>query len=197
MIGIGLLAVDEAHCVSQWGHDFRPSYAQLSAFRSYQGLHQIPIMALTATASPRVQRDIISNLSINSSNCYVSSNSVDRPNLQISIRQMKPGGYAANLKFLIEKLVATNSANSSLGSTIIYAPTVSTVDEIVDYLSQPSTWPNSNPVKVRGYHAKMNHTDRIESHKMFLTGSSPLIVATIAFGMGIDKVRKTLGIFIQ
>lgn len=193
---IGLLAVDEAHCVSQWGHDFRSSYLNISCFRNYDGLRDIPIVALTATASSTVRKDIIDNLQLRS-NVYCSSNSVDRSNLQISVVLMKPGGPAVNLLKLLHELTSLGPSHST-GSTIIYTQRTSLVDDLVTFLQTQlnnrtsvsrSTSYSTQPVQVtvRGYHAKMNLHERELSHKLFLTGECCVIVATIAFGMGIDK----------
>ena len=185
-LGICLFAVDEAHCVSQWGHDFRPSYFQLAAFRHSSDLASVPILALTATASKLVQTDILKKLEMKK-DCFVSAGSVDRSNLRISVNPVTSGGYQNNLAWLIKEI----SEEQFKGATIIYAATTGSVDDITAYLLQTLA---PTGIKVRGYHAKMTIEDRRTAHIEFLTGSCPIIVATIAFGMGIDKpdVRRVI-----
>jgi RecQ family ATP-dependent DNA helicase len=168
--GIGLLAIDEAHCVSEWGHDFRPSFRDCSKFRATTVLKDIPTVVLTATSTHIIRNDILHNLMISRSS-YCSVNSVDRQNLLISIRP---------------KLKTTNNEIIKLikdikkGGVVIYCPTVKQVDETVIFL-------DSNQLSVRGYHSELCHQERQFAHESFLTGSIQIIVATLAFGMGIDK----------
>jgi RecQ family ATP-dependent DNA helicase len=185
-VGICTFAVDEAHCVSQWGHDFRPSYFQLATFRNTRGLESVPTLALTATASKSVRKDIVDNLRMNS-NCFVSASTADRTNLNIAVRGVTAGGYQQNLKWLIQEI----RGEQFKGSTIIYAAATGTVDEIASYLEETLA---PDGVMVRGYHAKMALEERRTAHLEFLTGKCPIIVATIAFGMGIDKpdVRRVV-----
>lgn len=184
---IGLLAVDEAHCASQWGHDFRPKFRTIGdSFRGVDSLRHIPVMALTATATPKIQRDILSVLGMTSSSCKVFQNSVDRPNLRLRVAALRTGGYAVNLAFLIKEF-----AQGQRGATVIYAATTRAVDDITCYLSSALA---EHGAIVVGYHAKMPHQDRSKSHLAFLTGKCEVIVATVAFGMGIDKpdIRRVI-----
>jgi RecQ family ATP-dependent DNA helicase len=185
--GIGLLAVDEAHCASQWGHDFRPEYRRIGEFRNVPALTGIAIMALTATATPAIRRDILGSLRMNTA-CRVFSNSSDRPNLALSVEPLRPGGFASNLAFLLEAC-----KSGFKGSTIIYTNTTNNVDSLVAFLA--SALPPH--CLVSGYHGKMNLTDRRTSHSRFLTSQSQIIVATVAFGMGIDKgdIRRIINYF--
>ena len=175
-----MLAVDEAHCVSEWGHDFRPSFMQLGRFRAQ--IPGVPICALTATAVPRVRDDILAVLGLRNTLSDISS--FDRPNLAISARP-KSGGSSvgSNLEFLIAQLGGAGSVVATTGSTIVYVPTTKGVEELARALQ--SRVPRGVVVKM--YHGKMDNYARKESHMAFLSGSAAIIVATVAFGMGIDK----------
>jgi RecQ family ATP-dependent DNA helicase len=182
---IGLVAVDEAHCASQWGHDFRPSFRGIGeTFRSSPSLKDIPIMALTATATPEIRRDIIEVLRMKSAATF--ENSVDRPNLALRVVTMRSGGALANLSSLISDFKSGRG-----GSTIIYVATTRMVDELVATLIDAF---RSFSVTVMGYHGKMQHYDRQRANRSFLTGKCDIIVATVAFGMGIDKpdIRRVI-----
>jgi len=184
--GIGLLAVDEAHCCSAWGHDFRPPYQRIGHnFRSCQGLASIPVMALTATASPTIRVDVIKSLKMHP-DCLVLHNSVDRKNLKLKVVSLRAGGWAANLAFLVDSFKAGDKS-----STIIYVATTKTVDDIVDWL-QPEL--SQHGGVVMPYHAKLGNAQRTNAHKSFLVGKCHVIVATVAFGMGIDKpdIRRVI-----
>jgi RecQ family ATP-dependent DNA helicase len=168
-----LIAVDESHCVSEWGHDFRPEYRQLHCIRSHPNLHDIPIIALTATAVPRVQRDIIENLQLKEP--IVVRQSFDRENLQITVQKKRPGGIATTLKPFLSQL-------SDQASTIVYVPTREQTEEICLYLQK-----NLQNVTVEAYHAGMSLEERTQAHTNFLIGKTKIVCATVAFGMGIDK----------
>lgn len=169
--GLALLAVDEAHCISEWGHDFRPAYRQIKNVREV--IPGLPIMSLTATAVPRVQNDILKQLGM--TNPVVSKNSVDRPNLRLvcTRKQNKQADLAR-----IAKLVAEG------GSTIVYVPTQSETDMVAMFLSENL---RALGVEVRSYHGGKYGPDREAAHFDFLSGRAQVIVATVAFGMGIDK----------
>lgn len=170
--GLALLAVDEAHCISQWGHDFRPAYRELRNVR--QGVPGLPIMALTATAVPRVQDDILQQLGMQTSAMFKSS--FDRPNLRLQCsRKMTK---AADL------LRIANEAARDGGSTIVYVPTQAETESIGAFIKERLS---SSGVQVRTYHGGMAFAEREESHIDFLSGRAQIIVATVAFGMGIDK----------
>lgn len=170
---LSLIAIDESHCVSEWGHDFRPEYRKLHTIRTHDGLKDVPLMALTATAIPRVQQDIISNLGLNQP--YVVKQSFDRENLEITVQKKRPGGIEANIQPLLAKL-----ANKA--STIIYVPTRDQVQEVCSYLQQ-----KLQDVNVEPYHAGLSQHERTQAHTNFLVGKTNIICATVAFGMGIDK----------
>jgi len=169
--GLGLLAVDEAHCISEWGHDFRPAYRQIKNVR--QVIPGLPIMTLTATAVPRVQNDIIQQLGM--INPEVSLNSFDRPNLKLTCtrKQSKAVDLAR---------IAQSCAEG--GSTIVYVPTQAETDAVAQYLSERL---QATGVTVSSYHGGKYGPDREAAHMDFLSGRAQVIVATVAFGMGIDK----------
>ncbi|EDM44407.1 ATP-dependent DNA helicase recQ [unidentified eubacterium SCB49] len=165
-IEINLIAVDEAHCISSWGHDFRPAYTQLSRLK--QEFPGTPIIALTATADRATQDDILDQLKISNAKRFVSS--FDRPNIYLDVR---PGQNRINhiYKFL---------SSRGLQSGIIYC------------LSRKSTESITAKLKTKGYdaaayHAGLSAEDRSQIQEDFINDRTPIIVATIAFGMGIDK----------
>lgn len=175
---ICLIAVDEAHCVSEWGHDFRPDYRTLGDIlrNQHPALQHIPILSLTATATNRVQNDIVTSLRLRSP--LISQRSVDRTNLRITI-QTKTKDVAGTFRPWFQKW---NDADK-VPSTIVYAATRSQVDSIATLLQQ-----NLKPhIAVAAYHAGLTPPQRQTAHMQFLTGQVPIIVATVAFGMGIDK----------
>ena len=168
---ISLIAVDESHCVSEWGHDFRPDYRNLHVIRSHPVLGKVPILALTATAVPRVQTDIISSLRL--SNPYIAKQTFDRTNLAISVRKKHRGGLRATLETVLPKIKDNKS-------TIFYAATKNEVEEIAAFL-------DSKGVSVQAYHAGLSTQLRTDAHTNFLIGKTAVLVGTVAFGMGIDK----------
>jgi ATP-dependent DNA helicase RecQ/Werner syndrome ATP-dependent helicase len=171
------IAIDESHCVSEWGHDFRVDYRQLHQIRRVIPT-TVPIVALTATAVPRVQEDITTLLQLH--NPLVARRSFDRPNLVISI-QKKRGLHAAMEPLLL--------LSSKMASTIVYAPTRDGVEEIATFLLAanflPSAADDAAHVMVRPYHAGLSSQERTRAHFDFLTGKCKVIVATVAFGMGV------------
>lgn len=163
---ISLYAVDEAHCISSWGHDFRPSYTRLGYLKNRNP--QIPLVALTATADRATREDILTQLSIPDSKVFIAS--FDRPNLFLDIR---PGIDRINqiLRFL-------RSHENESG--IIYALSRRSTETIVERL-------RNHGYKSQYYHAGMTAKERTEVQENFINDRTPIVVATIAFGMGIDK----------
>jgi ATP-dependent DNA helicase RecQ len=166
-MGISLLAVDEAHCVSEWGHDFRPEYCQLGRLR--ERYPQTPIMALTATATERVREDILLQLRLRNPYIYVAS--FNRPNLYYEVRQKHQGSYREIVEFLREQ---------EGESVIIYCQTRKNVEAISDAL-------NRDGIRTLPYHAGLSNEQRSEHQTSFIRDEVPVLVATIAFGMGIAK----------
>lgn len=166
--GISLFAVDEAHCISTWGHDFRPDYLKLkSAIRSLDG---VQTLALTATATPYVRSDIIQQLGLEKPPTFVSG--FDRPNLAIEvIHTEREYEKIAHIK----RLALTHK-----GSGIIYASTRKAVEQVAANLQYQG-------LGVAAYHAGMGDGVRIKAQEDFMAGRAQMIVATNAFGMGIDK----------
>lgn len=170
-INISFYAIDEAHCISEWGHDFRPEYRRIRPI--VEGIGQnVPIMALTATATPKVQHDIQKNLSMMDAVVYKSS--FNRPNLYYEVRP-KPKN-----KEDIEREIVRFIRNNSGKSGIIYCMSRKQVEELAETLQ-------INNIKALPYHAGLDSATRVKNQDMFLMEEANIIVATIAFGMGIDK----------
>ena len=167
-VKISFLAVDEAHCISEWGHDFRPDYRSLREIIE-QIQKDIPVIALTATATPKVQEDIIKNLKIN--DAVIFKDSFNRPNLYYEVRSKTEHVDTDIIKFIKE-----NSEKSG----IIYCLARKRVEELAQILQV-------NGVNALPYHAGLDAKTRVRNQDMFLNESCDVIVATIAFGMGIDK----------
>ena len=167
-IKISFLAVDEAHCISEWGHDFRPEYRNLRTILDQMG-QKIPIIALTATATPKVQEDILKNLKISDAKVFKSS--FNRPNLYYEVRSK-----TAQVETDIIKFVKGNIGKSG----IVYCLSRKRVEELAELLQV-------NGVNALPYHAGLDSKTRVRNQDMFLREDCDVIVATIAFGMGIDK----------
>ena len=165
---ISFLAIDEAHCISEWGHDFRPEYRKIKEIFD-QIKPDITIIALTATATPKVQDEIIKNLKIDNGKVYKSS--FNRPNLYYEIRSKSNETNLDLIKFI-------NSNKNKSG--IIYCLSRKQVEELSELL-------NINKIKSLPYHAGLDKKIRNENQDKFLKDECDVIVATIAFGMGIDK----------
>nr|WP_297422387.1 RecQ family ATP-dependent DNA helicase [uncultured Actinotalea sp.] len=167
-VGPGLLVVDEAHCVSEWGHDFRPDYLHLVGARRRLGDPRV--LALTATASPRVRREVVEGLGMRSARVLVHD--ADRPNIWLGVRTV--AGAHDRDRAVVEAVTATG------GAGIVYARTRRQVDDLVASLREAGAAP-------LGYHAGMRAADRRQVERTFLSGAADLVVATSAFGMGVDR----------
>ena len=160
------IAIDEAHCISEWGHDFRPEYRELKKLRRH--LPDVPIMALTATATERVRKDIVNQLHLQDARCYVAS--FNRPNITYRVVP-KSSPYEQVLAFIRAR------PNES---GIIYCASRKTADSLAEKL-------NSDGIKAKPYHAGLEAKDRAKHQEHFLRDDTRVITATIAFGMGINK----------
>lgn len=165
-IKISFYAVDEAHCISEWGHDFRPEYRRIRTI--IEDIGSAPIIALTATATPKVQSDILKNLGMQDATVFKSS--FNRPNLYYEVRDK------SDPKKDIIKFIRQNPGKSG----IIYCLSRKKVEELAELL-------NINGIKAAPYHAGLDAKTRAENQDAFLMEEIDVIVATIAFGMGIDK----------
>lgn len=167
---ISFIAVDEAHCISEWGHDFRPEYRRLREMIDIIN-KDLPIIALTATATPKVQSDIVKNLGLQDPNIFISS--FNRPNLYYEVRPKRSKDQAIRE---IVKFIHQHHSKSG----IIYTLNRKTTEQIADMLS-------ANGIKAVAYHAGLDPATRSRRQDQFLNEDVEVIVATIAFGMGIDK----------
>jgi DNA topoisomerase III len=171
---MGLIAIDEAHCISQWGHDFRPDYRMLGErlplFRNPgDGGALVPVIALTATATPRVQKDILTQLGLPEARTFIHG--FRRDNLAIEVNEVPTAERGPRIAKLLE--------DEARRPAIVYASTRKTAESLSALLAQS--------FKVSMYHAGMGKEARDKTQTAFLTGDSDVMVATIAFGMGIDK----------
>ncbi len=165
-VEVALIAVDEAHCISEWGHDFRPEYRNLDILRG--DVPNVPTIALTATATGRVQRDVVEHLGLEGSRTFLAS--FDRPNLKYFVRPKKRARRA-----LVEALRPDGSTPA-----IVYCFSRKGTEELAADLS-------ASGLKALPYHAGLEDDVRRDTQERFIRDDVPIIVATIAFGMGIDK----------
>lgn len=165
---IALFAIDEAHCVSQWGHDFRPEYIQLSALAEL--FPNVPRIALTATADDTTRKEIIDKLSLDHSNAFICG--FDRPNIQYRVQQGSKNAKQALLDFIQQE--------HPDDAGIVYCLSRKKVEQIADWLT-------SKGLTALPYHAGLSSDMRRQHQQRFLQQEGVIIVATIAFGMGIDK----------
>ncbi len=163
---VNLIAVDEAHCISEWGHDFRPEYRQLALLRSR--FPAVPLMALTATATERVREDIITHLKLRDAGIYIAS--FNRPNLTYRVFA-KAKAYDQTASFI---------RGRPRESGIIYCQSRKAAESVASQL-------NADGIKARPYHAGLEAKERAENQELFLRDEVRVICATIAFGMGINK----------
>lgn len=167
-VPLSFFAIDEAHCISQWGHDFRPEYRQLSKLRTL--FPDSPIAAFTASATQQVRHDIVEQLKLRDPLKSVSS--FRRENLRYIVRQCK-----GNMQddYVVEAVKKVKD-----GNVIVYTPTVARVGEIIDLLEE-------NGIAAVGYHGQMDTAARRENQEKWMTEEARVLVGTIAFGLGIDK----------
>ncbi|MBD6620457.1 DNA helicase RecQ [Komarekiella sp. 'clone 1'] len=165
-IGIAAFAIDEAHCVSEWGHDFRPEYRQMKSLR--KRYPNIPTLALTATATDRVRTDIIQQLGLKQPSIHIAS--FNRQNLYYEVRSKTKSAYAELLELIRE----------NEGSAIIYCLTRKKVDELTFKLQ-------NDQISALSYHAGLGDEERSNNQTRFIRDDVRVMVATIAFGMGINK----------
>ena len=169
-VPISFVAVDEAHCISEWGHDFRPEYRRIKEIvDTLKG--DFPIIALTATATPKVQSDIVKTLNLRQPEIFISS--FNRPNLYYEIRPKKTPQLA--IKNMVQFIKQRTGK-----SGIVYVINRKTADDIAEVL-------RANGIKASAYHAGIDNKIRANTQDAFLQEDVDVIVATIAFGMGIDK----------
>uniref|UniRef100_A0A8C8HBK4 DNA 3'-5' helicase n=1 Tax=Oncorhynchus tshawytscha TaxID=74940 RepID=A0A8C8HBK4_ONCTS len=179
-IGISLIAVDEAHCISEWGHDFRGAYRSLGNLK--RSLPNVPIVALTATASPSIREDIVKSLNLEQP--IVTCTSFDRPNLYLDVKR-KSGGVFQDLNGFLKK--TTGGGYEFEGSSIVYCPSRKEAERVTSTLT-------SLGVTCGVYHAGLGIKQRRETQHRFMRDEIQCIVATVAFGMGINKadIRKVI-----
>jgi ATP-dependent DNA helicase RecQ len=173
-VGVGLLAIDEAHCISEWGHDFRPDYARLG--EAIASLQPRRLVALTATATPAVREDIVRALGIADPAVFVRG--FDRPNLHFAVEHA--GGDADKMRRLVRLL------DERPGAALIYTATRKRAEAIAEGVRRETRLP------ALAYHAGLGDDERARAQDAFMAGRSSVIVATSAFGMGVDKADVRL-----
>ncbi len=167
-VPISFFAIDEAHCISEWGHEFRPEYRQLSRLRSSFPDH--PIAAFTASATRHVRHDILTQLALRNPDKYIAS--FHRPNLRYLVRECDSREHSALLIAALQTYVE--------GNVIVYSPTINKVEETVDFLGD-------HGISAVPYHAKMQTDDRRRNQERWMSDEVRVLVGTIAFGLGINK----------
>jgi ATP-dependent DNA helicase RecQ len=167
-VPIAFFAVDEAHCISEWGHEFRPEYRQLKRLRT--SFPDRPIAAFTASATQRVRHDILSQLQLRNPDKYIAS--FHRPNLRYLIRECGSREH--------QELLVSAVRNHAEGSVIVYAPTIDAVKLTVNFLK-------SEGIRAIAYHGKMEADERRRNQELWMSDEVRVLVGTIAFGLGINK----------
>ena len=167
-VPVSFFVIDEAHCISEWGHEFRPEYRQMNSLRA--NFPERPIAAFTASATQRVRHDIIDQLQLRDPHKYIAS--FHRPNLRYIIKECT-GREQPNL--LLKALRAYAEQN-----VIVYAPTINKVEETVDFLEQQG-------IPAIAYHGKMDNETRRENQERWMSDEVRVLVGTVAFGLGINK----------
>jgi len=167
-VPVAFFAIDEAHCISEWGHEFRPEYRQLSRLRTHFPDH--PIAAFTASATRHVRHDILAQLQLRQPDKYIAS--FHRPNLRYLVREYQ--------SFEQTDLLAASLRHYSSGNVIVYAPTIARVEETVDSLQEQG-------ISAVGYHGKMSSEQRRANQEHWTSDEVRIMVGTIAFGLGINK----------
>jgi ATP-dependent DNA helicase RecQ len=167
-VPISFFAIDEAHCISEWGHEFRPEYRQLSRLRGR--FPDRPIAAFTASATRHVRHDILAQLELRNPDKYIAS--FHRPNLRYLVRECDSVEHIA--------LLVTALRHYDEGNVIVYSPTISKVEESVDFLEDQG-------IAAVGYHAKMDSGERRRNQERWMSDEVRVLVGTIAFGLGINK----------
>jgi len=170
-VPIGFFAIDEAHCISEWGHEFRPEYRQLKHLR--ERFPDRPIAAFTASATRHVRHDILEQLALRHPDKYIAS--FHRPNLRYLVHECESSIDQADL--LLRGL-----RNYTNGNVIVYSPTINRVEETVDFLE-------NHGVSAVPYHAKMQNEDRRRNQELWMSDEVRVLVGTIAFGLGINKAN--------
>ena len=170
---VGLLAVDEAHCISQWGHDFRPDYTRLAEFRKLLG--RPTTLALTATATPEVQQDIVCQMGLKTDEVELFHEGIDRPNLNLTVQFVWDDDE--KLGHIIDTI---GHPDYQHGSGIVYFTLIKTLEQFSQYLRE-------NGIGHVCYHGELEREQRREIQVAFMRGEQPLVLATNAFGLGIDK----------
>src|SRR5437879_4329651 len=167
-VPVAFFAIDEAHCISEWGHEFRPEYRQLSCLRVH--FPDRPIAAFTASATQRVRHDILEQLQLREPHKYIAS--FHRPNLRYLVKECHDREQSSLLVRILR-----NYPNSNV---IVYAPTIARVEEIVDFLEEQG-------IPALGYHGQMDATTRRRNQERWTSDEVRVLVGTIAFGLGINK----------
>jgi ATP-dependent DNA helicase RecQ len=167
-VPVSFFAIDEAHCISEWGHEFRPEYRQLKNLR--ERFPDLPIAAFTASATQQVRHDILQQLKLRDPDKYIAS--FHRKNLRYLVHQCGRGEQA---RLLMDAVKTYNE-----GSVIIYAPTIARVDQTLDLLG-------SHGIAAIGYHGQMEREERQRNQELWTSGEVRVLVGTLAFGLGINK----------